>query len=168
MIGNLDKHLRRISILCFSVSILLGCENLLVPQTDNVGLFDSLPVYVQFIENEKICQEPGSIRGINRLCFRSGGSNMIYDLTLGSYVSGTVTAGHPLSCRCPENGADMGLSWYYYLAANANSTTGLSLATDRVTGSEQSLSIYSAGEEFSCMPPDCPNTDFYELIQAVP
>ncbi|MGJ4748288.1 hypothetical protein ACQV5M_18145 [Leptospira sp. SA-E8] len=156
-------------LLLIGLSFLLIACDLYNGGKDTVEKTDSLYVFANYLENESVCQEPGSIRGINRICFRAGGSNMIYNLNTSSYISGTVQANTPLRCRCPENGSDSVYSWYLYVPANANSETGLELVPSSYTsGIPETLDSYSSGEQFACMPSGCPSTRYYQVIDAVP
>lgn len=163
--------MRSIKIFIFVLLVLFNhCQYIPVAgSTTNADNVDQLYVFMNYFENEQICSESGSIRGINNLCFRAGGSNMIFDLNSSSYISGTVSANTPLRCRCPENAADSNTGWYLYIPANANTTVGLDLVSSSYTSDlQQTLANYSSGEQFACMPLYCPSTRFYQLIDAVP
>ncbi|MEI1279922.1 hypothetical protein V6Z05_16440 [Leptospira venezuelensis] len=139
------------------------------PGRKTVERTDNLYILSEYLRNESVCQEPGSIRGINRICFRAGGSNMIYNLNTSAYISGTVSANTPLKCRCPEDGSDSVFSWYLYIPTNANSQKGLELVPNSYTSiTPETLDNYSSGEQFACMPTGCPSTRYYQVIDAVP
>ncbi|TGN04226.1 hypothetical protein [Leptospira dzoumogneensis] len=139
------------------------------PGRKTVERTDNLYVLSEYLKNESVCQEPDSVRGVNRMCFRAGGSNMIYNLNTSSYISGTVQANTPLRCRCPEDGSDTVYSWYLYIPANASPEKELELVPNSYSsGIPETLDNYSAGEQFACMPTNCPSTRYYQVIEAVP